>query len=115
MDRLAMTRLLFAAAALLLAGRAALAAAPSPRPAAPAPPADFTALSGARPQPCAQAADPASAPLGPPSLRHCAWSGRIELLYWKALPAPAGACIGAPALAWLRLARGAPPWNTAWS
>jgi len=112
----------------LLAGALALCAIlPLPSHAAgrkPAPPktpaiADFTALSGSRPGDCAAPFDPALAGMGEPTMRRCAWSQRVEMLYWHSIPAPTATCLPPAAIAWHRLARAihtdAPPWSNAWS
>jgi hypothetical protein len=86
-----------------------------------APPAlaDFGALTGTRPGTCSATIDPAYARMGQPALRQCAWSQRLEMLYWKSIPAPAGTCLPPAAIAWHRLmagvAAGAPPWNRDWT
>ncbi|MEH6437723.1 hypothetical protein [Massilia sp. DD77] len=81
--------------------------------------ADFKALSGSYPRECAAPAAPALSGLGQPSLRRCAWSAHLEMLYWATVPAPAAAnaCLPPSALAWHQLARSVtsavPPWNNA--
>ena len=81
--------------------------------------ADFTELSGARPGDCAALANPALSSMGEPTMRRCAWSQRVEMLYWRAIPAPAATCLPPAAIAWQRLAQAihadAPPWSSAWS
>jgi hypothetical protein len=112
----------------LLAGALALCAVfPLPSRAAgrkPAPPktpaiADFTAVSGARPGDCAAPSAPALSGMGEPTMRRCAWSQRVEMLFWRSLPAPPAACLPPAAIAWHRLTQAihadAPPWNSAWS
>jgi hypothetical protein len=88
------------------------------RPALPAL-ADFTALSGAQAQACDAPPDPRLAALGQPGLRQCAWSQRVEMVYWPALNLPAAACLPPGAIAWQRLAAGVqsrvPAWNAAWT
>lgn len=87
----------------------------------PAPPslADFQKLSGARGIACAAPHEPALAGMGAPSVRRCAWSRHIEMLYWKALPDADNSCLPLPALAWHRLGAAArasvPPWSGSWS
>jgi hypothetical protein len=80
--------------------------------------ADFTALSGARPGDCTAPANPALSGLGEPTMRRCAWNQRVEMVYWRGVPAPA-ACLTPAAVAWHRLTQAihadAPPWNGAWS
>ena len=102
---------------LLLAGALALsqahASAGKPSIAA----ADFRQLSGSYPRACASPVSPSLSALGQPSLRQCAWSGHVEMLYWAAVPASAGGCLTPAALAWHQLARSVttavPPWNNA--
>jgi hypothetical protein len=81
--------------------------------------ADFDALTGTHPGACAAPLDPAYAGMGQPALRQCAWSQRLEMLYWKNIPAPAGTCLPPAAIAWHRLMAsvqtGAPPWNKDWT
>ena len=90
----------------------------------PAPPktpaiADVTALSGARPGDCAAPANPALSGMGEPTMRRCAWSQRVEMLYWRSIPTPAATCLPPAAIAWHRLVQAvhadAPPWNNTWS
>jgi hypothetical protein len=110
-------------AATLALAAASASAAPKTRPAArkDAPPAvaDFDTLSGARARACDAPADPRLAAMGAPTQRECAWSGRIEMQYWRAIPAPGGACLPPAAIAWQRLATTAQtkpaPWNVAWN
>jgi hypothetical protein len=94
-------------------------AAPAPRKPAPVPLADFARLSGSHPGSCSGPIDPLLAGLGEPTLRRCAWSQRVEMLYWQSLPNPGNGCLPAPALAWHRLGSGmrAPiaPWSAAWT
>jgi len=111
-------------AGALALGAASASAAPKTRPAAArkdAPPAvaDFDKLSGAHPRACEASADARLAAMGEPSRRQCAWSGRIEMQYWRTIPAPTGACLPPAAIAWHRLATTAQtkpaPWNAAWT
>ncbi|QOY92618.1 hypothetical protein IM543_13445 [Massilia sp. UMI-21] len=82
------------------------------------PPADFTALSGSRAGTCAALADPVLSAMGSPSLRRCAWSQRLEMLYWHDVPSAPNTCLPAPAIAWHRLGAGARavlrPWSGSW-
>lgn len=91
----------------------------APRKDAPPAVADFDALSGAHARSCDAPADPRLAAMGEPSARQCAWSGHVEMQYWRTIPAPAGACLPPAAIAWQRLATtaqtGPAPWNTAWN
>jgi hypothetical protein len=90
---------------------------------APPPLADFGTLTGTRPGACTAPFDPAYASMGQPALRQCAWSQRLEMLYWKSIPAPAGTCLPPAAIAWHRLTStvpgsaqaGAPAWNRDWT
>jgi len=114
---------------VLLAGALALGAAsasaapkvraPATRKDAPPPIADFDHLSGAHGRTCQAAPDPRLAAMGLPSARQCAWSGHLEMQYWRAIPLPAGACLPPAAIAWHRLATTAQanpaPWNAAWN
>lgn len=97
---------------------AAHAAKPRTQPALPLL-ADFPKLSGSFARPCAAALAPPLRALGEPALRQCAWSERIELLYWDDLPDSAGACLAPAAMAWFRLGadegRTLPAWDAAWS
>jgi hypothetical protein len=110
-------------AGALALGTAGASAAPKAKPAArkDAPPAiaDFDKLSGAHGRACDAPADPRLAAMGEPSARECAWSGHVEMQYWRAIPAPAGACLPPAAIAWQRLATTAQTspaaWNAAWS
>lgn len=81
--------------------------------------ADVDALTGTRPGSCAAPIDPAYARMGQPASRQCAWSQRLEMLYWKNIPAPEGTCLPPAAIAWHRLMAsvqaGAPPWNKNWT
>jgi hypothetical protein len=81
--------------------------------------ADFTALSGSRPGDCAAPPDPALSGMGEPTMRRCAWSQRVEMLYWRSIPTPAATCLPPAAIAWQRLAQDlhadAPPWSSTWS
>lgn len=81
--------------------------------------ADFSGLSGSRAGNCAAPVDAGLAALGTPTLRHCAWSQHLEMLYWQDLPANPNTCLPAPAIAWHRLGAGVGavlrPWNAAWS
>lgn len=89
----------------------------------PAPAADFERLSGSRAAACAAplaaAGQGARAGMGDPSLHRCAWSGRLEMLYWQTLPETRDSCLPAPALAWHRLGAAAgaavPAWSEAWN
>ncbi len=93
-------------------------AAAARKPAAP-PLADFAALSGSHPVSCSGPIDPALGGLGEPTTRRCAWSQRLEMLYWEAVPNAGNACLPAPGLAWHRLGSGMrasnAPWSSAWS
>jgi len=113
---------------LILAGILASCAAPqAPALAAPGKPgkasvpgaADFERLSGSRAGNCSAALDAAFAAMGAPSLRHCAWSQRVEMLYWQDIGAAPNTCLPAPAIAWHRLGAGARavlrPWSGAWN
>jgi hypothetical protein len=111
-------------AGALALGAVAVSAAPKGHPAAArkdAPPAlaDFEKLSGAYARACDGAPDPRLAAMGEPSQRQCAWSGHLEMQYWRAIPAPAGACLPPAAIAWQRLATTAQTrptaWNAAWN
>lgn len=86
------------------------------KPAAP-PFADFSQLSGSRAGSCAAPVEPGLAALGEPTLRHCAWSQHLEMLYWKDVPATPNTCLPAPAIAWHRLGVGVRavlrPWHAA--
>jgi len=100
-----------------IAPRAAAARTPQ---AAPLPPvADFSGLSGSHPSSCSGPIDPALRGLGAPSTRRCAWSQRVEMLYWENVPNAGNACLPAPGLGWHRLGSGmrAPiaPWSAAWT
>lgn len=109
----------------ILAGLLALGALQAPQAAAaerkPAlpPVADFRQLSGSHPGTCAAPLEPALAAIGAPSVRHCAWSQRIEMLYWQDIPANPNTCLPAPAIAWHRLGAGVGavlrPWSATWS
>lgn len=81
--------------------------------------ADFAALSGSHPLSCTGPIDPALKGLGQPTTRRCAWSQRVEMLYWQTVPNAGNACLPAPSLAWQRLgaAMRAPvaPWSGAWT
>lgn len=81
--------------------------------------ADFTKLSGSRAGNCTGPVEPGLAALGTPSLRQCAWSQRIEMLYWEDVSANPNTCLPAPAIAWHRLGSGVRavlrPWSAAWS
>jgi hypothetical protein len=111
------------AGALALGAACASAApkrhAPAARKDAPPAIADFDQLSGSRARACDAPPDPRLAAMGQPSQRQCAWSGRIEMQYWRTIPAPAGACLPPAAIAWHRLATTAQtspsPWNAAWN
>jgi hypothetical protein len=103
---------------LVLAGALALSPAPAAasRPSLPAA-AAFRQLSGSFPRECGAPLAASLAPMGAPALRQCAWSERVEMLYWDALPPPESSCLAPGALAWHRLARALPaaagPWNNA--
>lgn len=109
-------RLLLLAGALALPAAHAAAAKPEAQENIPAA-ADFKQLSGSYPRACSAPVSAGLAALGQPSLRQCAWSGHVEMLYWAAVPAPAGDCLTPAALAWHQLARpvtaAIPPWNNA--
>lgn len=79
----------------------------------------FESLSGSRASACSAPLDGGLAPIGTPALRHCAWSQRIEMLYWHELREAPGSCLPGAAIAWHRLGAGMgavlPPWNGAWS
>lgn len=81
--------------------------------------ADFTQLSGSHAGTCATPAEPGLAAMGTPTVRHCAWSQRLEMLYWQDLPASPNTCLPAPAIAWHRLGASVGavlrPWSAAWS
>lgn len=85
----------------------------------PPPVADFARLSGSHPGKCAVPVSPALAAMGTPTLRHCAWSQHLEMLYWQDIPANPSSCLPAQAMAWHRLGGGVRavlrPWNAAWS
>jgi len=110
------------AAALFVAALAgATAARAAARPAGPTlpPAADFERLSGARATDCRAVPDPGLAPMGAPTLRRCAWSQRVEMLYWQDIPDAPDTCLSTPAIAWHRLGGGVHavlrPWNGSWS
>ncbi|SFD25871.1 hypothetical protein SAMN05216204_12041 [Massilia yuzhufengensis] len=88
------------------------------RPALPAA-ADFEFLSGARAGACSAPLAAGLAAVGAPTLRQCAWSQHVEMLYWQELPEAPSACLPLPAVAWHRLGAGAgavlPPWGEAWT
>jgi hypothetical protein len=52
-------------------------------------------------------------------MRRCAWSQRVEMLYWHSIPTPAATCLPPAAIAWHRLTQAihadAPPWSSAWT
>ena len=106
-----------------LCAPASEAAARKPARSAAAPAADFERLSGSRAAACAAPAAAAGqgAPvgMGDPSLHRCAWSGRLEMLYWQTLPETRDSCLPAPALAWQRLGAAAgaavPALSEAWN
>ncbi|MFS2016087.1 hypothetical protein ACEN88_05865 [Massilia sp. CT11-108] len=91
------------------------------KPAAPKTPAiaDFRELSGSYPGTCEQPVAPALSGLGEPTTRQCAWSQRVEMVYWRSIPTPTATCLPPAAIAWHRLTQAihadAPPWNNAWS
>lgn len=105
-------------AGLLASITAAPHAAAARKPATP-PLADFAELSGSYPASCTGPIDPALGGLGEPTTRRCAWSQRVEMLYWETVPNAGNACLPAPSLAWHRLGSGmrAPitPWSRAWT
>lgn len=105
-------------AAALSAGAPAQAGAKPARPQLP-PAADFERLSGSRASRCSTPADPGLAALGAPSLRQCAWSQRVEMMYWQDIPATPNSCLPSAAIAWHRLGAGAHavlrPWNGTWN
>lgn len=114
------SHLLAAACALfILVPSAAQAGARKPAPAQLPAIADFGKLAGSRPGNCAAPPDPALSGLGAPALRRCAWNGRVEMLYWRSIPALPATCLPPAAIAWHRLAQAmhadAPPWHAAWS
>ena len=86
-----------------------------------APPAvaEFSRLSGSHAGSCTGAVDQSLAAMGTPTLRHCAWSQHLEILYWQDVPANPNSCMPAPAIAWHRLGAGVRavlrPWSAAWS
>lgn len=110
--------LLLAAILALGALHASPAAAAGRKPALPAV-ADFTQLSGSRAGACAAPVEAGLATLGAPTLRHCAWSQHLEMLYWQDVPANPNTCLPAPAIAWHRLGVGVRavlrPWSAAWN
>ncbi|MBQ5940971.1 hypothetical protein [Massilia sp. AB1] len=107
------SRLLLLAGALTLPSVHAAATKQEAAPAA----AEFKELSGSYPRECSAPVSASLAPLGQPSVRQCAWSGHVEMLYWASVPAPAAGCLTPAALAWHQLARSVttaiPPWNNA--
>ncbi len=112
------------ASCLLLAGALCTpqsqAAARKPARAAPPAVVDFDKLSGARAAGC-NAAPAGLGGMGEPSLRRCAWSQHLEMLYWQTIPDVPNSCLPTAALAWQRLhgasglAGAAPPWSAGWS
>ena len=106
-------RLLLLAGALALPSVHAATARQETAPAA----ADFKELSGSYPRACSAPVSASLASLGQPSLRQCAWSEHVEMLYWDSVPVPAGGCLTPAALAWHQRARSVtaavPPWNIA--
>lgn len=109
---------MLAAALALGTLHAPQATAASRKPALPAA-ADFTRLSGARAGKCAAPVEAGLAAMGAPTLRHCAWSQHLEMLYWQDVSASPNTCLPAPAIAWHRLGAGVGavlrPWNAAWN
>lgn len=75
----------------------------------------FKQLSGSVPRECGAPVATVLDGLGQPTLRRCAWSERVEMLYWARLQESGADCLTPAALAWHRLARAlggsAPPWN----
>ncbi|UVW27162.1 hypothetical protein [Massilia sp. H6] len=119
-----------AALVLLGAWHAAPLQAAARKPATLATPAvaDFQRLSGTRGARAANCtAPPATAfsGLGAASLRRCAWSGHVEMLYWDRLPDSAPnlplACLPPAAAAWHQLGAGTglgaaiPAWYAGWT
>lgn len=109
---------LLAALLALAALHASPAAAAGRKPALPAV-ADFTQLSGSRAGSCTAPVEAGLAALGAPTLRHCAWSQHLEMLYWQDVSANPNTCLPTPAIAWHRLGAGVHavlrPWNAAWN
>ena len=107
------------AAVLGLASLHATQASAAARKPAPPPAADFSGLSGSRAGKCAAPVEAGLATMGPPALRQCAWSQRLEMLYWKDISVKANTCLPAPAIGWHRLGAGVGavlrPWSAAWS
>ncbi len=108
----------------MLAGALALCAAVAQAAGKPAKPtlpavADFERLSGARAGICHSAADPVLGAMGAPTLRQCAWSQRVEMLYWQDIPDAPNTCLPSAAIAWHRLGLGARavlrPWSGSWT
>ena len=108
----------------ILAGLLALCALLAPqtqaaprKPAVPAA-ADFSRLSGSHAGTCAAPVDPTLAVIGAPTLRHCAWSQHLEMLYWQDLTSAPNTCLPTPAIAWHRLGSGVGavlrPWSANW-
>lgn len=116
-----------AALVLLGAWHAAPLQAAMRKPATPATPAvaDFQRLSGARGANCTAPSAAAFSGLGAASLRRCAWSEHVEMLYWDRLPDSAPnlplACLPPPAAAWHQLGAATgtgaaiPAWNASWT
>lgn len=81
--------------------------------------ADFASLSGARAGSCSTPLDGILGAMGAPTLRHCAWSQHVEMLYWDTVPQTPNTCLPTPAIAWHRLGAGARtvlrPWSSSWS
>lgn len=106
-------------ATLLLCATSPAAAAGKPAKSTLPAAADFGRLSGARASACTAPADPLLAPMGTPTLRRCAWSQGVEMLYWQDIPDTPQACLPTAAIAWHRLGAGAHavlrPWNAGWS
>ncbi|WP_156895745.1 hypothetical protein [Massilia putida] len=114
-------RILLAGACVLCALLAPPSRAAKRKPAEPKTPsiADFTQLTGSRPGDCAAPFNEALSGMGEPTMRRCAWSQHVEMLYWHGIPAPAATCLPPAAIAWHRLTQAihadAPPWNSAWT
>ncbi|MCC2974936.1 hypothetical protein [Massilia sp. IC2-476] len=111
---------------IVLGAAIALAATAQParaagKPATPALPAvaDFERLSGSRAGACQAPLDAPLAALGAPALRQCAWSQRVDMVYWEDIPDAPNTCLSTAAIAWHRLGAGAHavlrPWSGGWS
>ncbi|MCA1246508.1 hypothetical protein [Massilia sp. MS-15] len=107
------------AGSTLLAAGSLVQAAPGPAKSALPAVADFQKLSGSRAARCSVALEPALRSLGTPALRQCAWSGRVEMLYWQDIADIPHSCLPTAAIAWHRLGAGAHavlrPWSGSWS